>query len=188
MSDTHELSSPLPALAATHACMDLHSKPAHLNTGETILRLALWNSPQSVCVHCVFSLSAWVSISHSLPPLPLPFLPLNSVVFCILGAYGTCGSQADSVFFSAVLCLSGFLESGSGFSILHFYIMSEHRCVTPCFSKSWRQMMRGLRCEATSVFMVPKDPDLPDILEHESWCQPSEWVRTLWKNATQTCT
>lgn len=75
MSDTDELSSPLPPRAPAHAAMDLHSKLGHLNTGETILLLALWNCPQKVCIHCLFTSLV----------LPLPSLP--SVFFSIMESF-----------------------------------------------------------------------------------------------------
>lgn len=64
---------------------DLHWKQgARLNTDETILRLALWNSPQErvcvcVCVHIV-DMCVCVSISNSLP-LPLLFFPSLRTLF-----------------------------------------------------------------------------------------------------------
>ena len=46
MSDTHELSSPLPPFTPAHAWTDLHSKLSHLNTVEKILLCVC------VCVSC----------------------------------------------------------------------------------------------------------------------------------------
>lgn len=87
MSDTDELSSPLPPRAPAHAAMDLHSKLGHLNTGETILLLALWNCPQKVCIHCLFTSLV----------LPLPSLPLMPTLFSFLlwNRSTTCRYQAD---------------------------------------------------------------------------------------------
>lgn len=100
MSDTDELSSPLPPRAPAHAAMDLHSKLGHLNTGETILLLALWNCPQKVCIHCLFTSLV----------LPLPSLPLMPTLFSFLlwNRSTTCRFQAHSVI-AAALRLGGFV-------------------------------------------------------------------------------
>lgn len=100
MSDTDELSSPLPPRAPAHAAMDLHSKLGHLNTGETIFLLALWNCPQKVCIHCLFT-----SLVLPLPSLPLHMPTLFS--FLLWNRYTTCRYQADSVIATA-LRLGGF--------------------------------------------------------------------------------
>ena len=172
MSDTRELSSPLPLLTPAHACTDLHSKLVHLNTGETILRLALWNSPESVymcvcalcvCVRCLFEYQSLI---------PLPFLPLNSVSFCISGAYSTCGYQADSVC-SLQICVWALCAVWFGF----LHLMQKKIALwvnadvsTSCISKSWRQM-RDLMWG--NVFMVQKNPELLNIL----WRKSKQWSK-----------
>lgn len=135
------------------------------------------------CVQCVRSLSVQVLVSHSPPPLPLPFLPLKSVFSSVFWEltlqYGIL--QTDSVF-SGALCLSGFL--GAWFGFLQLMQRFSALWKNYRFLQSLRQMMSA-QCEANSCYFVAKKT-IQKTLTRQHIFPPDD--ATVWKISVESGT